>query len=233
MGSLKTSSVLCDFKGIPWEDGETTHFTVKIFEKGTSTYKTVARMSYRLYASPNARDQETVEYSVVDNINMPDRPTEESKIILNKNTFRPFSSFIKVSSPTGNASVKCEYGRNKAKIQAKVNDRSKKLTLSIPQKVVDNYEFLPALRTLDFSRFVKDRIHIVHPLRGFVCEAEIVMRGKGQAEIGLGKFECYRIEADLLLPNLEQKQVFLISAEAPFHLIKNITGLQVIELTKC
>ena len=162
----------------------------------------------------------------------PQNLVEKSSVTVRKADFVPIIYECVMTVSGRKINLKGEY-RKKSVVINMVKDNGKtKTKVSLSNPFYDNSTVIFLLRTVAFGLTDLDSINIVNIKSGNMIRAEIKITGEENVECEIGEFKCIGIRLTLSdYPNVPS-QKFLYDIQPPHHLIKNVSGQQIIEIKK-
>lgn len=216
------------FSNIPWKDNEKTKYRIRVRNE-EGEMEEIGEMGFKLSGIKEKSDKKIINiYSTTQLFKMNFK--EESKLIINGDTFNPiiYESFL--STPQGDINVRGEYSRKNVKIFSSSPQGIANHKIPISDETYDNSEIIHIFRTLDFKRHDKKHFKILNSLAGQKASASIELIGDEKVEVPAGEFGCYRLKLELYDFPQEMKQYFFYSKCESKFFVKNIAGPQLIEL---
>jgi len=216
------------FSNIPWKDNEETKYRIRVRNE-EGEMEEIGEMGFKLSRIKEENNKKIINIESITQL-FKMNFKEESKLIINGDTFNPmvYESFL--STPQGDINVRGEYSRKNVKIFSSSPQGTANHKIPISGEIYDNSEIIHIFRALDFKRLGKKHFKILNLLAGQKASASAELIGDEKVKVPAGEFECYRIKLELYDLPQEIKQYFLYSKCNSKYFVKNIAGAQVIEL---
>jgi hypothetical protein len=149
--------------------------------------------------------------------------TENVEVTMDATSLNPLSFNCCFKSMGHDIELNGVYKSNKVIVHYTEDGTRGKWTEKLPFQVLDNYQSLVALRSLDFKAMKQIFFSLVNALTLSIVEVDCSCLGQEIVKTEIDTYECYRICLQVYDP-MPFTQYLLFSVQPPHHLIKVIKG---------